>query len=332
MSDPDLINIGTWSRPLRLIVILTLCLLLIGITYVALLQTQQQQLTQFQNTRQHLQATFEQQHARTTQLPHQQARYIGLRNALDQQVQPDTAPASTADLLIAVSQIGLSTDINFTTFQPQPSVTHDLYTETPIILGVTGHYHSLATFISNLSRHPGIMTLHNMVLQRTTPVSKKNQPLSLTCTLKAYQTTDRETPPTEHRPSTSPALPEISPIIYAEAGRRDPFKPQQHKPTVSTKQTPLPHPQGVLQQYALSTLQMVGTISQQQQLWGLLQDPDGRIHQVKTGSYVGQHQGRIQAIHPDSIIVHEPRDTDKKIHHITLRQTAPPKTGTVPKP
>ncbi len=324
MNDPELTRIGTWSLPSRLIVILSACLLLTGIAYVTLLHTQQQQLTQVQNRYHHLRSTFEQQHARTAQLPRQQVSYTALRHALDQQVQPDTAPTSTADLLIAVSQIGLGTDVNFVAFQPQPGITHDLYIETPVTLSVTGHYHSLASFISNLARHPGIMTLHDIVLQRADPTSRKHPPLSLNFTLKAYQPTTRQTS-SRAILSPLPVLPEIPPVIYAAAGRRDPFTPPK-----STRPVRQPaKSQGVLQQYALNTLDMVGTINAQQQQRGLLQSPDGLIHQVRIGSYVGRHQGRVQAIHPDRIIVDEHQDADRKVHHITLRQTTP-KTNETP--
>ncbi len=330
MNDPDLANIGTWSLPLRLIVILTSCLLLTGIAYVTLLHTQQQKLTQVQNTHHHLRSTFEQQHTKATQLPRQRVSYTALRHALDQQVQPDTAPASTADLLIAVSQIGLGTDVNFVAFQPQPSITHDLYVEIPVTLSVTGHYHNLASFISDLARHPGIMTLHDIVLQHADPISKKHPPLSLTFTLKAYQTTTRQTSPPKPALPTQPVLPEITPVIYAAAGRRDPFTPPQSiRPA---KQSATPPPQEVLQQYALNTLYMVGTVKDQQQLRGLLQSPDGLIHQVRIGSYAGQNQGRVQAIHPDRIIVHEHQDADRKVHHVTLRQTTPHTSRTQSEP
>lgn len=326
MNNPDLADTSTWTLSLRLIVILACCLLLTGVAYIALLQAQQQQLAQVKNTHQHLYATFEQHSAKTIQLPRQQADHAALRNALDQQVQPASAPGNTADLLVAVSQIGLSAEVDFTTFQPQTSVTHDLYVETPITLGVTGQYHNLAAFISDLTRHPGIMTLHDMVLQRTTPdpAGKKNQQLSLTFTLKAYQITAREIPSAAQTSSAPPTLPAISPIIYAADSRRDPFTPPRHQSTISTKHTP--RPQGVLQRYALNTLRMVGTISQPQQHWGLLQDPDGQIHRVNIGSYVGRNQGRIQAIHPDKIIVHEHPNADGQVRHITLRQTIPQST------
>ncbi len=333
MNDPDLANIGTWTLPLRLIVILSTCLLLVGIAYLFLLQTQQQQLTQAQHNLDQLRTTFTQQHAKIAPLADQQASYTALRQALNQRVQPDAAPGNTADLLVATSQVGLGTQVNFVTFQPQPSIRHDLYTETPIKLSVTGDYHNLATFISNLAQHPGIITLHDIELQRTAPPGKKKQPLSLTFTLKAYLPNNWQVPQpaTPTKSPVPPSLPAtIPPTQYTEAGRRDPFAPLRNTPTTPPKISS--HSQGPLQQYALDTLQMVGTVSQQQQHRGLLQSPDGLIHQVKIGSYVGQKQGRVQSIHPDKIIVHEHRGTNEAVHHITLSPGAPPNTRTQPTP
>ncbi|MEL6711139.1 MAG: pilus assembly protein PilP [Pseudomonadota bacterium] len=331
MNDPDLANTGSWSLPLRLIVILTACLLLTGIVYITLLQTQQQQLKQIQSSHDHLRSSFEQQRLKTTRLPQQQTRYAALRHALDRQVQPDMAPDTTADLLVAVSQIGLSTNVNFATFQPQASTTRELHVETPITLSVTGQYHNLATFISTLVQHPGIMTLHDMVLQRTTPASKKNPLLSLTFTLKAHHTTPWKAPTTGQPQPVESSLPVVSPIIYAAAGRRNPFTPPQNKSAAPAKRSS-PHLLSALQQHAADTLQMVGTVSQQQQHWGLLQSPDGQIHRVKIGSYVGRNQGRVQSIHPDRIIVREHQNADGKTHQIVLRQTTLPTNNTRPVP
>ncbi len=48
-----------------------------------------------------------------------------------------------------------------------------------------------------------------------------------------------------------------------------------------------------LERYALDSLRMVGTLEQQKEQWGLIRDPDGVIHRVKTGNFMGQNHGKI---------------------------------------
>lgn len=105
-------------------------------------------------------------------------------------------------------------------------------------------------------------------------------------------------------------------ITYTAKGRRDPFVPRQStasttqsmaKPSVINNRQP-----SLLEKYAVGDLLMVGTISKKQILWGLLESPNGKVHRVMIGDYVGLHQGRIQAIHTDKIIISEQTEQGAK--------------------
>lgn len=54
-----------------------------------------------------------------------------------------------------------------------------------------------------------------------------------------------------------------------------------------------PHNSEELERYSLDSLRMVGTLDQQSEQWGLIRDPDGVIHRVKAGNYMGRHYGKI---------------------------------------
>jgi type IV pilus assembly protein PilP len=51
-----------------------------------------------------------------------------------------------------------------------------------------------------------------------------------------------------------------------------------------------------LEQFPLDTLRMVGTLSQADTDYGLVQTSDGLIHRVVPGQYMGQNDGRITTI------------------------------------
>ena len=50
---------------------------------------------------------------------------------------------------------------------------------------------------------------------------------------------------------------------------------------------------------------MVGTYSQEGSYWGLIEDPEGVIHRVSMGQYMGQNYGEIVMINEDQIDVSE---------------------------
>jgi len=60
-----------------------------------------------------------------------------------------------------------------------------------------------------------------------------------------------------------------------------------------------------LEQFPLDSLKFVGEISIGGTTYALIQDPQGMVHRVTKGNYMGQNNGRIVAILPDSIKLDE---------------------------
>ncbi len=55
-------------------------------------------------------------------------------------------------------------------------------------------------------------------------------------------------------------------------------------------------PKQPLEIFPLDTLSMVGILEQQNNLWGLIKDPQNVVHRVQVGNYIGQNEGRITEI------------------------------------
>jgi type IV pilus assembly protein PilP len=98
-------------------------------------------------------------------------------------------------------------------------------------------------------------------------------------------------------------LPEITPYeVYAYAadqeGVRSPFMPdtpQSAGPAGGTRPDP-DRPREFLESVPLDSLNMVGTMDLGETAYGLVQTPDGLIHRVLPGNYMGQNDGRIIGI------------------------------------
>lgn len=123
----------------------------------------------------------------------------------------------------------------------------------------------------------------------------------------------------QHPTKTLPPLPKVLPIpsiTYTAKGRRDPFVPK-HSTASTSQSTTKPastnnRQPSLLERYAMGDLQMVGTISKKQTRWGLIESPNGKVHRVVVGDYVGLYQGRIQAIHTDKIVISEQTEQGAK--------------------
>ncbi|MEO0442140.1 MAG: pilus assembly protein PilP [Pseudomonadota bacterium] len=60
-----------------------------------------------------------------------------------------------------------------------------------------------------------------------------------------------------------------------------------------------------LEQYDLSSLSMVGTLTSNGQLWALISDPDGSIERVRRGNFLGKNHGRVIALSNNKIDIIE---------------------------
>jgi len=109
------------------------------------------------------------------------------------------------------------------------------------------------------------------------------------------------------------ALPDIQPyetFLYRESNRRDPFKnivatdEAAVADTDSNVRPPTNHRKEALEAYPLDALRMIGTLQRDDTLWAIVKianNPDGGIHRIVTGNYLGQNYGRVINVSEDKI-------------------------------
>jgi type IV pilus assembly protein PilP len=60
-----------------------------------------------------------------------------------------------------------------------------------------------------------------------------------------------------------------------------------------------------LERFELDTLMMVGTFSKETSEWVLIRDPDGVVHRVAVGNFLGKNHGKVNLIDPDEVELSE---------------------------
>lgn len=60
-----------------------------------------------------------------------------------------------------------------------------------------------------------------------------------------------------------------------------------------------------LERFELDTLMMVGTFNKESSEWVLVRDPDGVVHRVAVGNYMGKNHGKVTLIEPDEVVLSE---------------------------
>ncbi len=63
--------------------------------------------------------------------------------------------------------------------------------------------------------------------------------------------------------------------------------------SVSTVKPDDERPKEFLEQFTFDSLGMVGTLSRSGVDWGLIRDPEGGVHRVRVGNFLGRNHGRI---------------------------------------
>ncbi len=118
-------------------------------------------------------------------------------------------------------------------------------------------------------------------------------------------------PPTPIDPI--PPVRTYTPYEYQGLLGRDPFRQSTSEgsddvasDTTGTGPRPdLQRPKEYLERFELDTLEMVGTFKKGTSDWALVRDPDGVVHRVSVGNYLGKNYGRVLAINANQVDLSE---------------------------
>ena len=104
-------------------------------------------------------------------------------------------------LLIDINQAGLGRGLQFELFKPAASETiTEFYAELPITVKVTGSYHDIGAFASDISQLPRIVTLNDISID---PGAKGD--LVLNATAKTFRYLDENEVAKQKKPAAAPA-------------------------------------------------------------------------------------------------------------------------------
>jgi type IV pilus assembly protein PilP len=120
----------------------------------------------------------------------------------------------------------------------------------------------------------------------------------------AERVKDREPAPIEPLPE----IKQVDAFVFEPGDRRDPFFMDRESaaalPEVLAATGIAPDPlrrKEELEQFALDSLRMLGSLQQDDVIWGLVTSPDGVLHRVRVGNYVGMNNGQVTRISEQKI-------------------------------
>jgi len=194
---------GTWPALPKLLALLATLVALIAAGYVADWQGQMDELVAGAEQEAKLKNEYKdkKQLAINLDLYRQQLREIDTSfGALLKQL-PNKSQMDA--LLVDINQAGLGRGLQFELFKPAPQETmKDFYAELPIAVRVTGGYHDMGQFASDIAQLSRIVTLNDLSIQ---PAGKDSSVLVMDTSAKTFRYLDEEEVAKQKKAAKKPA-------------------------------------------------------------------------------------------------------------------------------
>ena len=110
-----------------------------------------------------------------------------------------------------------------------------------------------------------------------------------------------------------PPVKTYTPYEYDGIAGRDPFRQSTSEGSDQAVQSgpskgprpDLQRPREYLERFELDTLEMVGTFAKESSEWALIEDPDGVVHRVSVGNYMGKNHGKVSKVSNNEVHLSE---------------------------
>jgi type IV pilus assembly protein PilO len=161
--DPK--KIGSWPILPKFGVLLGLLLLLVFAAYWFDWQNQMAQIDEARAKEEQLRSAFLSKKKQAIDLPAYRKQLVDIESQFGALLKQLPGKSEMDALLTDINQAGLGRGLQFELFRPAAQETmRDFYAELPITIRVTGNYHDLGAFASDIGRLSRIVTLNDISL------------------------------------------------------------------------------------------------------------------------------------------------------------------------
>ncbi|MFL6602832.1 MAG: type 4a pilus biogenesis protein PilO [Steroidobacteraceae bacterium] len=165
-------------------------LLTLVLGYVFIWDDRRPELQRREDTEQTLRQEFKNKHAKAANLEIYKQQLKDIERSFGALLRQLPGKTEVPNLLVDISQTGLSAGLEEKLFQPQPEQKRDFYAELPIKISLTGSYHEFGEFVSGIAALPRIVTLHDIEIKSVNKDAYDQ--LTLDLTAKTYRYLDED--------------------------------------------------------------------------------------------------------------------------------------------
>ncbi len=183
-NDPSM-----WPALPRNLLLLFVCAAVITLLWFVWLKDVDQELVDAKAQEVTLRTTYQSKLVQAVNLEELKKQLEQVKQYVSQLEKKLPSKAEMDALLSDINQAGLGRSLQFEVFRPGSISLKEYYAELPIAVRVTGQYHDIGAFASDIANLSRIVTLNNIVL---VPGKDKNGLLTMDCTAKTFRYLDEE--------------------------------------------------------------------------------------------------------------------------------------------
>ncbi|MFL6624045.1 MAG: type 4a pilus biogenesis protein PilO [Sulfurifustis sp.] len=181
LRNIDLKNLSGLPLPVKIAGIILLCLLILAAGYWFIIADELESRARAEEEEQKLRETFLNKKLLAINIDVYRKQMEEMQETFGSLLRQLPNTTEVPDLLVDITQAGLGRGLEFSLFRPEKEQPKDFYAELPISLQVTGTYHELALFISDVAALPRIVTFGDITI-----TSQKNK-LQMQATARTYR-------------------------------------------------------------------------------------------------------------------------------------------------
>jgi type IV pilus assembly protein PilO len=181
---------GRWPLAVRFAAISIFFVVATGLLlYFVVWNAKKDDLAQRESQELKLRDEFKVKHAKAVNLELYKQQLVDIEKSFGAMLRQLPGKAEMENLLVDISQSGAGVGLQQVLFQPMPEQSRDFYAEKPIKIRLTGSYHQMGEFVSNIAALPRIVTLHDVTIRGADRAGSYDQ-LVMDITAKTYRYLD----------------------------------------------------------------------------------------------------------------------------------------------
>ena len=192
LGNLDPAKIGSWPLPVRMLIFLGICILLLGAGFYLDTRNQIDQFEREVRKEEELRQEFETKQRKAANLEPLKILLAQMKQSLGEQLRLLPNSTEIEGLLVEISQAGLASGLEFELFKPEKEQPAEFYAIQPIKIIVTGNYHEFGRFISAVASLQRIVTQHEVTITPRKGSEGEQDALVMNTVAKTYRYMDEE--------------------------------------------------------------------------------------------------------------------------------------------